>query len=436
MTRATLAAFLALACAGAAPALTDPHPCPGVSGFTCSTLTVPHDHFGHVPGELHLAVAAANDTNARHGVLLFLTGGPGQPGAPYVARITTRLGAALAGYRLVMFDQRGTGAEALQCPALQRIMGSSDLTPPPAAAVKTCAREIGPKRRYFATADTVEDVDALRAALGANRLALDGVSYGTFVAERYALAHPNRVSRLVLDSVVPHEGADPFEVANMHSTARVLRAACRCSFDVAQDLATEVRRRHDGTKLLDLIVGLSVFDPTYAGVPQAIHAAAHGNTSALDALLARGSDGAPAEALSQGLHASALCADTPFAWGGPETPIAKRAPALARAAARLQAHALWPFDRATATGNGFVRQCLPWPPTPTAPVHVARDLPNVPTLLLAGDRDLSTPLAWAREEAAHAPGGRLVVVPAAGHSVQLRAVNGAGRRALADFLRR
>jgi pimeloyl-ACP methyl ester carboxylesterase len=334
-----------------------------------------------------------------------------------------------------MFDQRGTGAGALQCPAMQRIMGTSDLTPPPPDAVKACAAAIGPKRRYFATADTVEDVEALRAALGAPRLTLDGVSYGTFVAERYALAHPNRVEKLVLDSVVPQEGADPFEVANMHSTARVLRAACRCKFDVAKDLATEVRRRHDGTKLLDLIVAMSVFDPTYAGVPQAIHEAAHGRTRALDALLARGSDGAPAEVLSQGLHASALCADTPFPWGGPATPIAKRAPALARAAARLRQRALWPFDRATATGNGFVRQCLPWPPMPTAPVHAARDLPDVPTLLLAGDRDLSTPLPWARAEAAHAPGSRLVVVPTAGHSVQLRAVNGAGRRALADFLR-
>ena len=39
-------------------------------------------------------------------------------------------------------------------------------------------------------------------------------------------------------------------------------------------------------------------------------------------------------------------------------------------------------------------------------------------LLLAGDRDLSTPLEWAKRAAARAPGGRLIVVKGAGHGVQ------------------
>ena len=47
-------------------------------------------------------------------------------------------------------------------------------------------------------------------------------------------------------------------------------------------------------------------------------------------------------------------------------------------------------------------------------------LPAVPVLLLAGEQDLSTPLEWARREAATAPRGRLMVVPGAGHSVQLQ----------------
>jgi pimeloyl-ACP methyl ester carboxylesterase len=55
-------------------------------------------------------------------------------------------------------------------------------------------------------------------------------------------------------------------------------------------------------------------------------------------------------------------------------------------------------------------------------------------LLLAGERDLSTPLAWARAEAALAPRGRLLEVPGAGHSVQLRAHDPAVRRTVALFL--
>jgi pimeloyl-ACP methyl ester carboxylesterase len=132
-------------------------------------------------------------------VLVFLTGGPGQPGVPFAPRLAGRLGPALRGYRLVMFDQRGTGAGALDCPALQRQTGASDLTVPAPAAVRACAAAIGPDRRFYATADTVADIEALRAALGVARLTLDGVSYGSYVAEQFALTHPGEVSRLVLD---------------------------------------------------------------------------------------------------------------------------------------------------------------------------------------------------------------------------------------------
>jgi pimeloyl-ACP methyl ester carboxylesterase len=55
-------------------------------------------------------------------------------------------------------------------------------------------------------------------------------------------------------------------------------------------------------------------------------------------------------------------------------------------------------------------------------------------LLLGGDRDLSTPLAWARQELSLAPRGRLVVVPGAGHSVQMRAFSDRGREAVRALL--
>ena len=118
-------------------------------------LTVPLDHSGHVPGTLRLQVAAGNNTGAPRGVLLFLTGGPGQPGVPFVPRIRSRLAPLFRDYRLVMFDQRGTGQfGAINCPALQQAVGSSDITVPPPAAVRGCARIIGPGRRFYSTMDT------------------------------------------------------------------------------------------------------------------------------------------------------------------------------------------------------------------------------------------------------------------------------------------
>jgi pimeloyl-ACP methyl ester carboxylesterase len=61
-------------------------------------------------------------------------------------------------------------------------------------------------------------------------------------------------------------------------------------------------------------------------------------------------------------------------------------------------------------------------------------LPAVPTLILAGDRDLSTPLEWAREEAANAPLAELVIVHGASHSIQSREPGDQGRKALYAFL--
>ena len=60
----------------------------------------------------------------------------------------------------------------------------------------------------------------------------------------------------------------------------------------------------------------------------------------------------------------------------------------------------------------------------------------MPTLLVNGDRDLSTPLEWARAELELLPKGRLVVVPGAGHSTQARAFSDVGRNAVAAFLLR
>ena len=208
---------------GPARGLTAVRPCPGVTGFSCGTLSVRLDPFGSAPGRLSLPVAVA-DAPAPRGVLVFLTGGPGEASMPFLPRVAGRLGPP--GYRLVLLDQRGTGTGALDCPALQQEMGASDLTVPTRAAVQACAAALGPRRQYYGTADTVADLEALRRALGVPKIALDGVSYGTYVAEQFALAHPGEVSRLVLDSVVPAWNVDPLQLENMRHSAEVLRAVC------------------------------------------------------------------------------------------------------------------------------------------------------------------------------------------------------------------
>jgi len=391
---------------GDVPRLSELAPCEDVARATCSTLRVPLDHSGRTPGTLDLPVAVSGPEGAP--VLVLLSGGPGQPGLPFLEAARRHLGKPGRKYRLVVIDQRGTGRDALRCPALQREMGASDLTPPTAKAVRDCAKRIGDDRRFYTTSDTVADLDMLRQALGAQKIALDGVSYGTYVAERYALAHPDRVSKLVLDSVVPHDGLELYPLSVMKAASRVLgRAATR-------DLATVIDRHHNGPQMLDMLTGLSIGEPHLTVAANALHSAAAGDMGPLNRLAAgvlRAERGYRATDLSQGLHAATLCAD---AGPWPDTPVGERD---LQAGALAALKAVYPYDYETAKGNGVVRQCLFWPPTGPAP-KLPADLPNVPTLLLAGTKDLSTPLEDARAEAAHAPGGKLIVVPGAGHSVQ------------------
>jgi pimeloyl-ACP methyl ester carboxylesterase len=418
------------------PGLHGSHPCPGASGYTCATLDVPLDHAHPGRGTLHLRVGMGDNVHAPRGVLLVLSGGPGQPGLPIIHGYVSRaLSAEQHRYRIVVFDQRGTGAGALDCRAMQRQMGSSDLTPPTASAVRSCARKLGARRQFFGTDDTVADMEDLRRALGVKKWSLDGISYGTYVGERYGLAHPSRVSKLVLDSVVPQVGETDLGVAEFAAVRRVLHSVCGAG--CVADLATVVRRDHLGPRLFDALTFDSIADPTYRtywNVPAALHAARRGKRKQLNAFLAAAArlQRYPADLLDQGLHASTLCADWRFPWGTSAAPLAGRAAKLRAAVARIPAKKLYPFDRQTASGNGFVRQCLPWSPTPPTPLP--RGKLRVRTLIVEGNHDLSTQLAWARQQLALTPHGKLVVVPGAGHSVQSRAVSDVGRRAVARFL--
>ena len=427
LTLATLASVAALAPAAGASAgrLTGVRPCPHAKGFSCGTLTVPLDWAGQAQGSLRLRVGVQDDARAPRGVLLFLTGGPGQPGVPFIASVHHLLASAFSGYRLVMIDQRGTGGGALRCPALQAAAGSSDLAVVPGGIVTGCARAIGPKRRYFTTPETVRDLDALRLAIGARRFTIDGISYGTFVAERYALTFPGNVARLVLDSVVPQQGVDAPLLATFRAVPRVLGLACsaeHCAPDPARDVQTVIRKRRDGPQLLNTIVGLTAASDPLGPLLTALHEAAAGHFRALDSITAKvkKSSRATAAELSQGLHQATLCLDMASPWDSAAPPAA-RAAAFERQVRRIPQSELFPFNRATALGTGGTRACLAWPAT-TAPAlsygNPAAKLPRVPVLILAGQLDLSTPVGWARQEQAKAPNSELVVVSGVGHSTQ------------------
>ena len=49
----------------------------------------------------------------------------------------------------------------------------------------------------------MRDLDAVRAALGYERINLFGGSYGTRVAQHYARRYPERTRTITIDSIVP-----------------------------------------------------------------------------------------------------------------------------------------------------------------------------------------------------------------------------------------
>jgi pimeloyl-ACP methyl ester carboxylesterase len=82
-------------------------------------LLVPDRAAGQVrEGAGHAAAPGRGrrNTHAPRGTLLFLTGGPGQPGVRFVAPVAHELATAMGAYRLVMIDQRGTGGQAPRLP--------------------------------------------------------------------------------------------------------------------------------------------------------------------------------------------------------------------------------------------------------------------------------------------------------------------------------
>jgi pimeloyl-ACP methyl ester carboxylesterase len=208
-----LVALAFFAAAGQARAAIPLTPCK-TGGVQCGTVTVPLDRSGSTPGTvgLHIEVLPADGT--ARGVIFLVAGGPGQGSAgsfdlaPGFNRDLMRF--MFPNYTFVAFDNRGTGQSGLiNCPALQKTITNSVEVEARLAA--DCATSIGPARVFYSTRDHADDFDAVRAALGIDKIGILGVSYGTKLALAYALGYPTHVERLVLDSVVPTVFPDPFD---------------------------------------------------------------------------------------------------------------------------------------------------------------------------------------------------------------------------------
>jgi pimeloyl-ACP methyl ester carboxylesterase len=229
MIRCAAAALALLGLLGlAGPASAAPRfaPCPAEGrSARCADVRVPLDASGALPGTVALRTLRIRARHPHPGprrAAIHLSGGPGGGGLEEARYGLADLAPLARSHDLVAFDQRGTGASGLlRCRALER---DGRLRSTSAAAA--CAAALGPRRALYTTQASVVDLEAVRVAVGADRVVLYGVSYGTKLALAYARAHPERVERLILDSVVDPDDTDPFALDAYRAIAPSLRALC------------------------------------------------------------------------------------------------------------------------------------------------------------------------------------------------------------------
>jgi pimeloyl-ACP methyl ester carboxylesterase len=439
-------------------------PCAAAPTFSCTTLSVPLSRTGAVPGTVSLSVERlqAAPTPSRSAVV-GLAGGPGQAANPLGAAMAQEIAPALGTRDLVVFDQRGTGASGpLACSALE----GSEAFGAIGAAFERCAQQIGPARGSYTTAETVADIEALREAMGYEKLVLYGTSYGTKVALEYAERYPRYVEALVLDSVVPTERDDPFTLATFQAMKPVLEELCSrgaCAGitanplgDVARLVAKLHRHALNGTVydgsghshratisdvgLLNLIEAGDLNPALRALLPASAQSALRGDPAPLlrlnllaEGLIPNVPGVAPASSggVDEALFADTTCEEEPFPWQRSASPSARVGEAQGALRA-LPASDFYPFDASVAWVDSVVPACAQWPNVaPVAPAIAP--LPDVPTLILSGAQDLRTPTSGAQAVAARIPGSQLVVVPYTGHSVLGTDFSGCAQSAVKAF---
>src|SRR5262249_35473270 len=325
------------------------------------------------------------------------------------------------------YDDRGTGDSGLiSCRG--------------AATVERCANALGPDRSFYGTRENVEDMEAVRRALGIQRLALFGLSYGTKQALAYALVHPRNVERLLLDSVVPVNGPEPLGLDTLRAISSALRSICHggscagVSRDPAGDFArlanaleakpmeatvpvftsggwapTKRRVHVDGHSLLQLAIAGDLNTGIAVELPAPVRAALAGRPRQLEHLAARAGQQSSSDVNNAVLYAT-TCNDGPFPWQ-PQTPVAGRRILLASAVASVERASLRGFGSWAARGTAA--ECLDWP-SGQAPESTGTP-PDVPVLVLAGDRDVRTPLRDGAAVAARFRQGRVLVARGVGH---------------------
>jgi pimeloyl-ACP methyl ester carboxylesterase len=379
--------------------------------------------------EVHYVVVPALARRKLPDPVFFLAGGPGQSAIGIAPALTQQMRRLNNRRDLVFVDQRGTGRSApLMCEDEQRGPLAQQLDPARRTSLlRQCLNQLQKlpygDLRFFTTSLAMQDVDAVRQALGAPRINLVGGSYGTRAALEYARQFPQSVRRMVIDGVAPPDIALPASVSTDSQAAfNALLASCeqdagcqKAYPKLRSDWAALLAQLPRAVTLTHPLTGsaerltlsremvlASVRGPLYtpaltSALPHAITQAQLGR---YDALL--GLSGAltasPASRLAIGMHFSVVCAED-----------------MPRLAASTDKPGT---DFGAEFGQLYIDTCAYWPRGQVADAFYTVPASSAPTLVLSGGLDPVTPVRHgARIAQALGNKAQHVVVPNAGHGV-------------------
>ena len=401
-----------------------------VPGY-CGTLRVPEDRskpFGRQIG-LRVAVVPAIEAGAKPDPFFALAGGPGEASTSFFAWLPGLYADVHATRDIVLVDQRGTGASnRLVLPAMPDTTGLSAVEADArlAAWANTSLAGLDADPRMYTSTVAADDLDAVRAALGYDRIDLYGTSYGGELAQYYLRQHPDHVRVAIMDGTTPLD-VPVLELLAANSQHALDLLLARCAADPACHAAFPNLATEWSTLVAAFAKGVTVTDPSSGttGVadlatvgpslhnalmteaaavqlPLAIHLAYQGRWDQGNQLVPS-SDAAPNAGPTLLMKDEILCSE---AWARFDPAEVDRNDAGSYAT---------PFVRAWAVGEATLCHYLPKGVVPTddaAPVRT-----DIPVLWLAGDADPQDPPSNLAGVQSQEPDSRIVVMPAQEHVV-------------------
>ncbi|HEV8693159.1 MAG TPA: alpha/beta fold hydrolase [Lysobacter sp.] len=406
----------------------------------CGSFTVAENPSQPAGRKIALNIAwlvASNKNGGTSDPVFFLAGGPGQAATQVAGQVDMALREVRKQRDIVLIDQRGTGkSNPLDCRDAKgeplKLDDSKDIGDVELHAyVDQCLKSLEGRAdpRFYTTGDAIRDLDAVRAALGAERINVIGGSYGTRVAQQYAMHYPKHTRSVVLDGVAPNrlvvggEFAQRLDEALSKQDAQCAKLpACKARFNngatgenlIARLHALKERlkaapvevsyhdpannqSKHDtltADTLTGLVHGVSYVPQLSSLLPLVVSEAEEGRYESLMAI-AKVWSGQVGDQLNRGMQWSVVCAED---------------------APRYQPD---PADAKTVLGPDMARMffaaCAQWPRGQAAADFTAPFNGTLPTLLLSGELDPVTPPMYGDEVAKNLGNARHLVLRGQGH---------------------